>query len=65
MAKIKIENIVDHLDTEFRKALEETIKQHFPNERFDSRAVFRTFNRSISRKCNTWERVPDNLVEIE
>ena len=63
MAKVKIENIIDHLDTEIRRALEETIKDHFPNTNFDNRAVFRTFVRMVGRKCSTWEDVPDDFVE--
>lgn len=65
MAQIKIEDIVDHLGTEFRKALEATLKQHFPDKTFDSRTVFRTFKRMVYRKCSVWEEVPDNLVEKE
>lgn len=63
MAKIKIEDVVDHLDSEFRKALEATIQQHFPDSSFDSREVFRTFKKMVYRKCNVWEDIPDNLVE--
>ena len=63
MAKVKIEEVIDHLDTEIRRALEETIKTHFPNTNFDTREVFRTFKRMVGRKCNTWERVPDIYVE--
>jgi hypothetical protein len=63
MAKVKIEDIVDHLDSEFMRALEETIKMYFPDKSFDRRELFRTFKRNIYRKCNTWEDVPDNFVE--
>lgn len=63
MAQIKIEDVVDHLDTEFRRALEATIKEHFPDQDFDSRAVFRTFKKMVYRKCNVWEVIPDDLVE--
>lgn len=63
MARIKIEDIVDHLDREFRKALENTLEEHFPTEDFDARDVFRTFKRKIRRKCSAWENVPDQFVE--
>ncbi len=63
MAKIKIEEVVDHLSSEFRKALEETIKEHFQNKDFDSREVFRTFKRQVYRKCNVWEEVPDKFID--
>ena len=63
MAKIKIEDVIDHLDSEIIKALEATINEHFPGQSFDNRAVYRTFKRMVYQKCNVWEEVPDNFVE--
>ena len=65
MAQIKIEDIVDNLSSEFRRALEDTIKEHFPKITFDSYYVFRTFNRKISSKCSTWENVPDRYIQLD
>lgn len=65
MARVKIERVLDYLDSDIRRALEETLKTHFPNVKFDEREVYRTFLRVVDRKCNTWERVPDNFVEKE
>ena len=65
MAKVKIEDVVDHLSTEFRHALEETLKRHFPNQSFNSHEVYRTFTREVYKKCNIWENVPDRLVQKE
>lgn len=65
MARVKIEYVVDHLSSQFRRALEATLQEHFPNEPYDSHAVFRTFKRMVSRKCNTWENVSDSYVEKE
>jgi len=64
MAQVKIEGIFDHLGHEIIRALEETIKEHFPRQKHDIRAVFRTFVRKVYYKCNTWENVPDSLVKI-
>jgi len=63
MARVNIEEIVSHLDIDIRRALEETIKHHFPDATFDKRAVFRTFVRMVRRKCSTWETVPDHYVD--
>lgn len=63
MAKVKIEAIIDKLDYGMIRALKTTLEEHFPDSDFDTRAIFRTFKRQIYRKCSTWERVPDNLVE--
>ncbi len=63
MARVKIEEIIDHIDSDMRKALAETVRTHFPDAEFDDRAMFRTFKRMVGRKCNTWETVPDQYVE--
>lgn len=65
MARVKIEDIIDHLDTEIRKALEATVKEAYPEVNVDSHKIFRIFKRKVSSKCNTWERVPDQYVERE
>lgn len=62
MAQVKIEDIVDHLSSEFRRALEDTFAAHAPNVRIDSYQVFRDFRRAVYRKCNVWENVPDQFV---
>ncbi|HTJ51872.1 MAG TPA: hypothetical protein VL443_20570 [Cyclobacteriaceae bacterium] len=63
MAQVKIEDVIDHLDSDIRKALEQTIKEVFPNQPFNSHQAFRIFVRMVRRKCNTWETVPDGLVK--
>ena len=63
MAEVKIQEIFDHFISEFKRALEETIKEHFPNQNFDAQNVFRTFKRQVYRKCSVWENVPDQYVE--
>ena len=63
MARVKIEEIVDHLSSEFRCALEDTVKKVFPEAKFDRNQLFREFSRNVGRKCNIWETVPDQFVE--
>jgi len=62
MAQVQIEEIVDHLSTEMKKALEDTLFRHFPDQSFDRNAVFRDFKKAVYRKCNLWETVPDQYV---
>lgn len=64
MTRVNIEETVDHLSTELRAALRETLKKHFPNQSFDEREVFRTFKKMVGRKCSTWEFVPDAFVNV-
>lgn len=65
MAKIKIEDVIDHLDMDIRNALELTIREHYPDLDIDKRALFRTFKRMVRRKCMIWETVPEDLIEKE
>jgi hypothetical protein len=63
MAQIKIEDVVDHLSHEMKRALEATLEEHFPDQSFDRDEVFRTFKRKVYQKCSMWEKIPDNLVK--
>lgn len=63
MARVRIEEIVDHLSSEMRRALEEVFAKHAPNASIDSYQAFRDFRSAVYRKCSTWERVPDQYVD--
>ena len=65
MARVKIEGIIDHLDTEIQRALEETVRAVVHPADFDAHELFREFKRNVGRRCSTWERVPDKYVEKE
>ena len=62
MAKLNIEQIIDHLDREIRKALDATMREHFPHQDFNSRAVFDTFKKQVEKKCDSWESVPNKYI---
>jgi hypothetical protein len=63
MARIKIEAVVDHLDSEFKKALDDTMRQYAPNVRYHSSELFRFFVQRVYHHCNSWETVPDSYIE--
>lgn len=65
MARIKIENIIDYLDSDFRRALDAAIQDVSPDSSIDSHELFRAFKRSVSRKFSTWTRIPDQYIERE
>jgi hypothetical protein len=65
MAKAKIEEIVDHLGSEMRRALEDSLREVAPGIEMDSHAFFRAFRRAVGRKCSTWESVPDRFIKAE
>lgn len=62
MAKLNIEEIIGHLDVEFRKALDATIREHFSSRDFNSREVFKTFKKEVGDKCNSWENIPNKYI---
>ena len=61
MARVKIEAVIDSIDSDIRNALENAVKEVIPNANFDSYELFRAFKRAIERKCSTWVKVPDQL----
>lgn len=63
MARVKIEEILEHLSTEMRKALKQAVESTIPGAEFDERELFRNFRRSVGRKCGVWENVPDQYVD--
>ena len=65
MARVKIEEVVGHLDSEMKKALEATVKRVIPDAKFDRNELFREFKREVYRKCSVWETIPDQYVETE
>jgi hypothetical protein len=58
-----MENIVDHLSSEMRGALERAVKETVPEAQFDRYQLFRAFKRALRSKCSTWVRVPDHFVD--
>jgi len=63
MARIKIEEVIDHLDYDLKRALEAAVKETIPNAQFDRQRLFKSFVKQVRRKCGTWENVPDGYVD--
>jgi hypothetical protein len=62
MAEIKIDEVVYHLDAEFKRALADTLKKFVPGVRVDVNAAFTYFQRRVYDHCSVWEKVPDSSV---
>lgn len=62
MAKIQTVEVIDHLEDQIRKALAETLREHFPDQEFTARAVYKTFIKQVDKKCNSWEDIPNKYV---
>lgn len=65
MARIKIEAILDDLSSEMKRALDDAVKRILPDAEFNRNQLFREFKRAVGRKCSTWERVPDDHVDVD
>ncbi len=63
MALVKIQDVVYHLDSEFRAALKDAVHATIPGAEFDSQRLLQEFLGAVYRKCSTWERVPDRLIK--
>lgn len=64
MARVKIESVLDHLQHDLRRAMEDALSRVGVNG-LDSRELYREFVRSAGRKCSTWEQVPDSTVDTD
>ena len=64
MARIKIEDVIEHLSVEMRRALQRAVQEAIPEVECDSHKLFRAFRRAVRARCNTWEEVPDTYVEL-
>jgi hypothetical protein len=63
MAQVKLEEILDHLDSEVKAAFAIALHEVAPNADIDHRVFFKAFVRAVRRKTSTWETVPDHYVE--
>jgi hypothetical protein len=63
MARVNVEEIIDHLDNGIRNALESAVIELFPKLDIDKYELFRAFKKAVRSKLNSWEYVPDNYVQ--
>ena len=61
--KIKIEEVVDYLSNEMRKAMEDAVYSSVPDAVFDGHILFQEFKSAIASECDTWVEIPDTFVE--
>lgn len=58
MARINTEEVVRHLNHEFRGALVNTLEAHLPGSEIDDEQVLRTFLHHLRRRSAGWDYVP-------
>lgn len=63
MARVKIEEIIDSLSSDMRRALADAVNEVIDDADFDEHELLRAFKRAVGRKCSTWERIPDRYIQ--
>jgi hypothetical protein len=64
MPRIRIGNVLSHLESDLRKAMEQALSRAGATS-VDARALTKEFIKAVERKCSTWERVSENDVEMD
>jgi hypothetical protein len=62
MPQINVDDVVYHLDSEFKKALRDTFARFAPGVSY-SDAMFTYFRQRVYNHCSKWETVPDGCVK--
>ena len=63
MVGVRIQSIIEHLDHDMKRALEDAVSRALPDATIDRSELYREFRRAVGRKCSTWVNVPDRDVE--
>ncbi len=64
MPQVKMEDIVLHLDEQFKSALIDTMKTYAPYATYDPDSLYKHFAKRVYYHCRTWERVPEEAVKV-
>jgi len=63
MARVKVEEVLDYLSFQLKRALAEALEKQ--GQEVDGERLYRDFANAARYKCGTWEYVPDAAVETE
>lgn len=63
MYRIRIDEIIGHLDSSIQLSLKEAVEEVIPGAVFDDRRLFEAFKHAVARRCRRWERVSDRYIE--
>ncbi len=65
MPRVKVDEIINHLKGDIKRALCDALKEVAPTVTVDENKFFQAFKRAVSRRCATWERVSDSCVDVD
>lgn len=62
MAKLNMERVLEHLDTDIRIAMEHALRRADPNNTVDAALLTHCFMAALRERCDDWQAVPDWAV---
>ena len=65
MARIRPNDIFDHLNPQMRAALDEAVDKTLPDVEVDKRQLYLAFRRALTVKLKPWESVPPAAVDSD
>lgn len=65
MARVNLTELIERLEVELRPVLKKAVEATIPDVEFDDKVLYREFRKAISRRFQSWERVPDSCVKPE
>jgi hypothetical protein len=65
MARIKPNDIFDHLSPQLRAALDAAVEKTLPDSDVDKRELYLAFRRALAARLKAWETVPAAAVDAD
>jgi len=65
MARIRPNDIFDHLNPQMRAALDEAVDKTLPDVEVDKCSLYLAFRRAMTAKLKPWENVPPAAVDAD
>jgi hypothetical protein len=65
VARIKLVDIIDHLNPQIRASLDEAVEHTLPGVEVDRRKLYLEFRRALGARLKPWENVPNSAVDAD
>ncbi len=64
MAKVRVDKLIQRHPSEFGRALQKTMRRHFPDANISKNRLLKDFLKEIQKAgMGEWTTVPDNIVD--
>jgi len=65
MTQVKVDEIIDHVRSEVKKALQDAFDEVVPHADIDLDAFYAVFKKQVYHHCSIWENIPDRFVKVD